>query len=89
MIACNIIDAESKPLDDVMSDERGHSGSVLSWFFWTVAGPVIVFVVVIGSVFIENKTFGTHHIESTFDSWHIDVPFHWVIHITRLDRLPP
>jgi hypothetical protein len=67
-----------------MSDKRGRPHSAFFWLFCLLAAPLVVVVLVLGSVFIENKALRTHHIEETLNGWHVDAPFRWVTRVTGL-----
>jgi hypothetical protein len=74
-------------MNDGMSDEpRRWSQSILFWFFCLLAAPVVVIAIVFAAVFIENTTWGSHHIESRLNDWGIDGLF---IGIARLAGLRP
>jgi hypothetical protein len=67
-----------------MSDERGYSRTVVPLLFCLLGGPAIVLFLVLGSVFVENRTLRTHHIEEKLIDLHLDFPFRWFTHKTGL-----
>jgi hypothetical protein len=67
-----------------MSEERSESRSILFWVFCALAAPVVAIVIVFAAVFIENTTWGTHHIESRFNDWGIDRLFIWIARVAGL-----
>ena len=69
-----------------MSDERRRPHSILFWLFGLLAAPVVVIATVFAAIFIENTTWGSHHIESRLNDWGIDGLF---IGIARLAGLRP